>query len=122
MSTKPTRKAAPTAGNTGSRKPARAPAKLAPRKSVRRPLIPAPRRPQAVSTSAAASAEAASKQSRLIELLRSPAGGTIQQLTQLTGWQPHTVRGAIGGALRKRLKLNVTCVDSVYRIVDAEAS
>ena len=57
-----------------------------------------------------------SKQSQLIAVLRSPAGGTIDQLTQLTGWQPHTVRGTISGALRKRLKLHVTCVDRVYRI------
>lgn len=64
---------------------------------------------------------AGSKQSRLIAVLRTPAGGSIEQLTQLTGWQPHTVRGAISGALRKRLKLNITCVGSVYRIVEAQA-
>ena len=40
----------------------------------------------------------------------------------LTGWQAHTVRGAISGVLRKRLGLNVVC-DAVgsevrrYRIV-----
>ena len=64
---------------------------------------------------------AGSKQSRLIAVLRTPAGGSIEQLTRLTGWQAHTVRGAISGALRKRLKLNITCVGSVYRIVEAQA-
>ncbi|MEO7854880.1 MAG: DUF3489 domain-containing protein [Rubrivivax sp.] len=63
----------------------------------------------------------ASKQSQLIAMLRSPTGGTIDQLTQLTGWQPHSVRGVISGALRKRLKLNVTCQKSVYRIVETRA-
>lgn len=63
----------------------------------------------------------ASKQSQLIAMLRSPNGGTIDQLTQLTGWQPHSVRGVISGALRKRLKLNVTCEKTVYRIVEAQA-
>ena len=29
------------------------------------------------------------------------------QMIELTGWQAHTVRGAISGALRKRLGLNV---------------
>jgi hypothetical protein len=53
--------------------------------------------------------------------LRSSSGGTIEQLAQFTGWQPHTVRGAISGALRKRLKLHVTCVDHVYRIVETQA-
>ena len=62
-----------------------------------------------------------SKQCQLIAMLRTPTGGSIEQLTQLTGWQPHTVRGAISGALRKRLKLNVTCNKSVYRIVEAQA-
>ena len=62
-----------------------------------------------------------SKQAQLIAMLRTPSGGSIDQLTKLTGWQPHTVRGAISGALRKRLKLNVSCEKSVYRIVEAKA-
>ena len=65
--------------------------------------------------------QSGSKQSQLIAMLRTPTGGSIEQLTQLTGWQAHTVRGAISGALRKRLKLNVTCEKSVYRIVEARA-
>jgi len=44
----------------------------------------------------------------------------MEQLAALTGWQPHTVRGAISGTLRKRLKLNVICGGSVYRIVEAQ--
>jgi hypothetical protein len=82
----------------------RSPAKTA-RKPA--PAVPAPR--------------TGSKQSQLIARLRSPSGGTIDQLTELTGWQPHTVRGTISGTLRKRLKLNVTCVAHVYRIVEARA-
>lgn len=49
-----------------------------------------------------------SKQSQLIALLQSPAGGTIEQMTSLTGWQPHSVRGVISGVLRKRLGLSVS--------------
>ena len=64
---------------------------------------------------------AGTKQSQLISLLSSPAGATLEQMTTLTGWQPHSVRGVISGALRKRLQLNVTCVRGtdgvrVYRI------
>ena len=68
-----------------------------------------------------------SKQSQLIALLRSPAGSTIEQMTELTGWQPHTVRGTISGVLRKRLGLQVSselpCDGGarVYRIVGAAA-
>ena len=68
------------------------------------------------------------KQARLIALLRSPKGGTIEQMTALTGWQAHTVRGTISGVLRKRLGLNVACAAAaddgvrVYRIVEARAA
>jgi len=68
-------------------------------------------------------ARAASKQSQLIALLQSPTGATIEQMTRATGWQPHTVRGTISGALRKRLGLQVVCGGEagagVYRIVAA---
>lgn len=48
-----------------------------------------------------------SKQSRLIAMLRAASGATIAQMIALTGWQAHTIRGAISGALRKKLGLNV---------------
>ena len=106
MSTKSTRAVRrPAAKPTGRSAPTRRPQPKRTRKHA--PAIPAP--------------TTASKQSQLIEVLRSPAGGTIEQLTDLTGWQPHTVRGTISGTLRKRLKLNVTCVAHVYRIVQAQA-
>lgn len=49
-----------------------------------------------------------SKQVQVIALLRRPNGATIMQLVEATGWQKHTVRGAISGALKKKLGLNVT--------------
>ena len=48
------------------------------------------------------------KQATLIEMLRGPEGATIAEITEATGWQPHTVRGAIAGALKKKLGLEVT--------------
>ena len=39
------------------------------------------------------------KQAMLIEMLKRPEGATIQQVVDATGWLPHTVRGAIAGAL-----------------------
>ncbi len=48
------------------------------------------------------------KQAILIEMLRRPDGATIQQMSAKTGWQAHSVRGAISGALKKKLGLAVT--------------
>lgn len=49
----------------------------------------------------------------------------MPQMTSLTGWQPHTVRGTISAALRKRLGLAVQCqVEEgvrIYRIPGAVA-
>jgi len=50
-----------------------------------------------------------SKQARLISMLNASSGATLEQMMKLTGWQAHTVRGAISGVLRKRLGLNVVC-------------
>ncbi len=36
-------------------------------------------------------------------MLQRPAGVTIAEVVAATGWQPHTVRGALTGALKKRL-------------------
>ncbi|WP_428541269.1 DUF3489 domain-containing protein [Profundibacter sp.] len=48
------------------------------------------------------------KQAMLIEMLEAPDGATIAEITAATGWQPHTVRGAISGALKKRLGLTIS--------------
>ena len=48
------------------------------------------------------------KQAILIEMLRRPNGATIEQMTAKAGWQAHSVRGAISGALKKKLGLPVT--------------
>lgn len=48
------------------------------------------------------------KQAKLIEMLRAEGGATIEEITAATGWQSHTVRGAMAGALKKKLGLEVT--------------
>lgn len=62
------------------------------------------------------------KLAALVVALRRPQGATNLQLTVATGWQPHSVRGAISGLLRKRLGLSVTQArnadgERVYRVV-----
>ncbi len=41
-------------------------------------------------------------------MLQRPEGATIPQLAEVTGWQQHTVRGTLAGALKKRLGLAIT--------------
>jgi len=63
------------------------------------------------------------KQALLIDLLKRKKGATIEEIAEATGWQAHSVRGAISGALKKKLGLAVTAekVDDrgrVYRIAE----
>lgn len=69
----------------------------------RRTVRPA-KKPRA-KTSASAKA---SKLDRIIRALSTPKGATIDQLTRLTGWQKHSIRGAIAGGLKKRRGLIIT--------------
>ena len=48
------------------------------------------------------------KQALLIDLLKRKKGATIDEAVEATGWQPHSVRGAISGTLKKKLGLAVT--------------
>ncbi len=62
------------------------------------------------------------KLAALVVALRRPQGATSLRLTLATGWQPHTVRGAISGMLRKKLGLNVVLAhhdtgERVYRVI-----
>lgn len=63
-----------------------------------------------------------SKQAQLIAMLRNSDGATIAELADALGWQHHTVRGAIAGALKKKLGLDVISEKveergRIYRIV-----
>ena len=75
--------------------------------------------------SALAAAPVASKTTTLRALLERPVGATVPQMTEATGWLPHSVRGFIAGTLKKKLGLTVTSDKSeagrVYRIVEPAA-
>jgi hypothetical protein len=61
-----------------------------------------------------------SKQDHVLGLLRRPSGTTIENITQATGWQSHSVRGFLAGVVRKKLGLTLqsekTDGERVYRI------
>ncbi len=63
------------------------------------------------------------KQALMIDLLKRKKGATIEEIVEAIGWQPHSVRGAISCALKKKLGLAVTSEKvqargRVYRIVE----
>ena len=47
------------------------------------------------------------KLAAIIDAMRNPGGATIAQMMAGTGWQAHSVRGAISGMVRKRLGCEV---------------
>jgi hypothetical protein len=72
---------------------------------------------------AARTPRSGTKQELLIGLLRHREGASLDEIIAATGWQPHTVRGAIAGALKKRLGLEVVSEKvegrgRVYRIAN----
>ena len=48
------------------------------------------------------------RQEALIAMLRAEGGATIDEIVAALDWQPHTSRGALSGALKKKLGLTIT--------------
>ncbi len=62
----------------------------------------------------------------LVALLERPEGASVEAMTAATGWQAHSVRGAMSGAIKKKLGLTILSEKSegrrIYRIpASAEA-
>lgn len=56
----------------------------------------------------------------VVGLMRRPEGATVTQMGEATGWQKHSVRGALAGALKRKHKLTIVGepgqAGRVYRI------
>jgi len=63
------------------------------------------------------------KQAALIDMLSRPEGATLDELATALEWAPHTCRGAMSGALKKRLGLVITSrkVDGRGRVYQIDA-
>jgi hypothetical protein len=95
---------APTKGNA-ARKPNRA-KKAA--KAAHKPATAAHVRP-------------GSKTAKVLALVSQSGGATLKRLIKATGWQPHSVRGFLSGALGKKMGLQIESHkaedgDRVYRL------
>ena len=52
-------------------------------------------------------AKSASKQDQVLVLLRRQQGASIEEIVAATDWQPHSVRGFMSGAVKRRLGIDV---------------
>jgi uncharacterized protein DUF3489 len=57
-------------------------------------------------------------------MIRRPKGATLAEIMKATGWQPHSVRGFISGAVGKKMGLTVESTknddgERVYRLCGA---
>lgn len=73
------------------------------------------------SCTSAPKSSASGKLGVVLALIRRPGGATSAELMEATGWQAHSVRGAIAGSIKKKLGIPVasTSRDGV-RVYSAE--
>ena len=95
------RDTAPVADHEANGEPGTTEAESKPRRHPRKQEKAGDRGP------ASSAPRSGTKQDLLIRLLRRPEGASLDEIVATTGWQPHTVRGAIAGTLKKRLGLEV---------------
>ena len=66
------------------------------------------KKPVPTTTGAAEAGRKGTKTQVCVDLLRRPDGATIKELQAAMGWQPHSLRGFLSGAIKKKLGLTVT--------------
>jgi hypothetical protein len=64
-----------------------------------------------------AAAPRVTKIDTLLQLLKRPEGADVKQLAEATGWQLHSVRGALSGHVKKKLGLKVEAEKTDGRLV-----
>ena len=66
-------------------------------------------------TSKRVAIRAGTKQAQIIALLQRHEGASIGEIVEATGWAPHSARGMISGALKKKLGFHVATSSDAQR-------
>lgn len=61
----------------------------------------------AIDTVKPVATRAGAKQAQIIAMLQRPEGASIAEIVEATSWRAHTARGAISGAIKKKLGLPI---------------
>ena len=88
----------------------------APKRKRRMAREPKSEQMSAPAANSAPTSKTPSKLDQLEALLARPKGASIAEMVEATGWQQHSVRGAMAGALKKRgLAITSENVDGTRR-------
>ena len=95
---------------------------VASKKTLRRPSSKEHHKVHGSSQSSPHPMRQGTKLARLIDMLRRERGATVAETVAALGWQAHSVRGAISGALKKKRGLTIQSEmhdgrGRIYRIV-----
>jgi hypothetical protein len=81
---------------------------------AKKPSTPTTTKPRVTRNKATTSRKAAqpalpriTKQEQVLALLRRQEGASIDEIVAATEWQPHSARGFLSGAVKKRLGIDV---------------
>ena len=78
------------------------------RKQIKKLRQPKNKAPDGAAPASNSKAARLTKSGQCLALLRRSEGSTIAELMTATGWQSHSVRGFLSGAVKRKLGLTVT--------------
>jgi hypothetical protein len=86
---------------------ARKRAHVAPKQAKSAPKSKAPNKPPEAGGKTGL-AHDGTQAAKILDLMKRPEGVSMKELLKATGWQPHSVRGFLSGAIRKKMGMTVT--------------